>query len=89
MIRRPADRYLVAAWLGIPSGPAPPAAAVDMRTATLRVVVPDASGRTAVFRDARGRDLGSAGVSWRNTRQGVELTLSLRSDAVIVAEIER
>ncbi len=89
VFRRPADRYLIAAWLGIPSGPAPPAAAVDMRTATLRVVVPHAIGRTAVFRDARGRDLGSAGVSWRNTRQGIELTLSLRSDAVIVAEIER
>jgi hypothetical protein len=86
VFRMPDGRCVVAAWLGMATVPAREIPESDTRRATVRVSVQGVSARRVVFRDALGRDVPTSAAQWRNTREGFELTLSLRGDSVIVAE---
>lgn len=86
VFRMPGGRYLVAAWLGMATVPAREVPEPDTRTATVRVAVPGATARRVAFRDALGRDVPAGVACWRSTREGLELTLTLHGDTVIIAE---
>lgn len=79
-------RIVVAAWLGIPDGPAGPKPMPDPREAVLRITVPEVRARNVTFRSAQGLAVGGTGLTWRSRRDGLELTLPLRGSDVVIAE---